>query len=323
MKKLTIILLASLISGYLAAKPKEFISKKEFVEFKSDLSDSIQSLNNKIIEQKKDIKRLEDKNEVKLKDASATIKYLSSLVGSFGVVFTVLTCIIALITLGLPILTYQFGIKPSQKALRDLELNMDSRLEKYLKDNRDKQIEQAFANLQSESTELKSQGLNFLALTHHQGFTDSQMFKIYSLLKKNLYEQATKGQLSFVLSSRKNDYADELFNDKKYLGDPAIKQMALIYFVKTGFENNVGGLRKMIQLSSDKSQEYFSILINVMTYASGDLMKILNNQELIAELDENAIKKLKENYKHYLSAINVTEDEFNGTELNKTINTSA
>ena len=323
MKRISIILLLTLITGFVIAKPNDNISKKEFLELKREFSDSINSLNHKLVELNEKLKVQESANQDKLDNASSTIDYLSNLVGSFGVIFTVLTCIIALITLGLPILTYQFGIKPSQKALRDLEINMDSRLEKYLKDNRDKQIEQAFANLKSESTELKTQGLNFLALTHHQGFTDAQMFKIFSLIKKNIGEQTTKSQLSFVLSSRKNEYADELFNDEKYLEDQAIKQMALIYFVKTGFENNIGGLKKMISISSDKSQEYFSILINIMTYTSSDLLKALNSHELIGELDKQAILKLKENYKHYLKSLNMSEDKFEETELKKAINASA
>ena len=319
MKKITTILISLLITGFAIANDIDNIPKREFLEFKKEFTDSINSLNHKLDESNEKFKIQESANQNRFKDASNMIDYQNNLVGSFGVIFTVLTILIALLTLGLPILTYQFGIKPSQKALRDIEINMDSRLEKYLKENRDKQIEQALANLKSDSTELRTQGLNFLALTHHQGLTDAQMFKLFYLVKKNMGEQSVKSQLSFVLSTRKNEYADELFNDEMYLDDKAIKPMALMYFVKTGFENNISGLKKIMSLSSNKSTEYFNILINIMTYASGDLLKALNCQELISGLDKPAISDLKGIHKHYLKTLNISHDKFEETELYKTI----
>lgn len=322
MKNLTITMLIMLIAGFVTAEQGDQVSKREFNELHNTFSDSIRSMNEKIVELNRLLKIHEVSKLENLNDASNTIDYLNKLVGSFGVIFTILTCIIAIITIGLPILTYQLGIKPSQRALRDLETNMDNRIDSYLKNNRDKQIEQAFSNLTSESTALKSQGINFLTLTHHQGFSDTQMFKIYSLLKRNLNEISMKSQLSFLLATSKNEYADELFNDKEYLGDQTIKQMALFYFVKTGLENNIGGFKKIIQLSSDKHMEYMSILYNTATNSTGDIIKVLESQELIDELGSDALKKLKD-YKQYLSFINISEVKFKETKLYKATNACA
>lgn len=290
------------------------------VELKSFVSDSINRLNQSLVELNGLINVNESKFQNKLENASNTIEYLNNLVGTFGVIFTVLTCVIALITIGLPIITFQFGIKPSRKALRDLEINMDHRLEKYLKDNREKQITQALDNIKSDNQELKNHGLNFLSLTHYQGLSNEQLFTIYSIIKGNITEQTTINQLSYILSTRKNEFADDLFNDKQYLDLPVIKQMALLYFSKMGFDKNISGLKKIINISSDKSHEYFVVLISIMTYSSSDLIKAMNNEELIQELDEQGIIALKDNYKTYLKTLNVSQEEFEHTRLFKRIN---
>jgi hypothetical protein len=130
----------------------------------------IDSLKNHIDEQKNIIN-----------NASNTISYLNSIINSYSVTFSILTIFIAIIALALPIMTYQFGIKPSQKALKELESNMDARLIKYLKEKRNKDIADALANISGGNNERKSQALSYLSITSHEGFTDNQIFQIFQI----------------------------------------------------------------------------------------------------------------------------------------------
>ncbi|WP_461633771.1 hypothetical protein [Labilibaculum euxinus] len=323
MRKIQIIAVLILITGFSNAKPKEFVSKKELFELQTNLTDSIHNLNSQLKELNEKIILQQKQIEIKQKNASGTIEYLSTSVGTFGVIFTVLTCLIAIVTLGLPVLTYQFGIKPSRIALKELEINMDSRLEEYLRNTRNKQIGKAIENLLGENAELKNQGLSFLSLTHHEGFSDEQMFKIYKVFKKYINEQTTKNQLAFVLSSRKNDYADELFTDKQQLEDDVVKTNALMYFAKVGVSENMNGIKALLTNSDDQLRDYFALLAFVNMYSTGDLSNVINSPDIISYLKNETLQNLKTSYISYLGSLNLNESDFKETDLYRAINASA
>jgi hypothetical protein len=291
------------------------IIKIEIENKKSQFSDSLKTLN-------KQIKNLTLENdfqkkqlESKINDASKTIEYLNSLVNSFGQIFTILGIFIAIITLVLPILTYQLGIKPSQKALKDLEVNMDQRLENYLKNSRNKEIENALKNLREGNAELKNQATSFLALTQHEGFSDNQMFQIYTILNKHRDENNVKSQLAFILSTRKNDYAKELFSSDDISKDPVIKQMAYLYYAKIGFKENYEGILKILGSSENQYQEFLALAFNLMQYSSGEVVELFNDETIVDSLSNESLKTMDVQLRNSLISLNLVEELYEKTYL--------
>lgn len=124
-------------------------------------TDSIQKLNQKIdrIEltiNEKVTPLIKERNELKKEIANGhtLIEYQNSIVTSYGQIFTILAILIAIITLIIPLLTYLFGIRPSKKALRDLDKNMNKKLQDYLTNSRNNEIENALENIRKGNTEL-------------------------------------------------------------------------------------------------------------------------------------------------------------------------
>jgi hypothetical protein len=268
--------------------------KKEFDKKITELYDTVKQL-------KQQVQILTDKQEWKnqileerLKQASETISSQNSLFDGFGVLYAIITVVIALIAIALPILTYQFGIKPSQEALKEFENNAEKKMEEFLFKTRNIQIEQAIENLKSQNQELKTNALAFLSLTQHQGFTDQQLYKLFLLLKSNDIDQAIKGTIAFTISNRKSDYATDYFSTA--LKDPKntnIKYAAIRYFTSIGIENYIHIFRDLISDSKDKNTEFITLLGYIFGVNRNSLVTILNDKELIDKLDKNAINSLK------------------------------
>lgn len=237
-----------------------------------------------------------DEQKIIINNASNTISYLNSIISSYGVIFSILTIFIAIIALALPIMTYQFGIKPSQKALKELESNMDARLIKYLSEKRNKDIADALANISGGNNERKSQALSYLSITSHEGFTDNQIFQIFTILNRNLNDNNIKNQLSYILAIRKNEFADQFFNNENNLKDSIIEQMAILYFIKTGFSNNYTGLSCVLNGSADQYNTFIRFLFNLIQSSSKEVKDLINDTTLIDLLSQDTLIKIKQNF---------------------------
>jgi len=251
----------------------------------------------------------------KIDDASQTIGYLNSIINSFGQIFTILGIFIGIIALALPIIMYQFGIKPSQRALKDLEANIDSLLGNYLKKARDKEIDNAISSIKSGTVEQKNKAISYLALTQHEGFTDNQLYKIYSILNRNRNETNIKSQLAFILSSQKSDYAEDFFNEDDIKKDPIIKQMAFLYFTKTGFKNHYSTLTTVINESENQYQDFSTFLFNLSQYSFSDVIELFNDNTFIDNLSVVSLPEMKNDFKITLESLNIPDEIFKNTYL--------
>lgn len=254
-------------------------------------------------------------------EAANTISYLNSVTSTFSNIITFLGILIGIIALVVPFATYQYAVKPSKEALRDLEKYFDNRLEQYLWDNRNKQIDNAILKIKDGSPEEQNQAISYLTFTQSEGLTDAQLFQIYNIIKKNNFAINIKSQLLFILSSRKTDYASELFNSKAINEDPVIKQMAIIYFAKTGYKNNYDGIIHF--LSSNENQEItFNTLIgNLNHYNTSEINDVFNDSKIIDTLTEETLKKLKVSLPLITNEFNHTS-HLEGTYLNEKIKTN-
>lgn len=301
---------------------QEISEKDKITKLRIELLDSVQSVKQVSINNRNEIQKENEDLRKNLDEATNTISYLNSVTSTFSNIITFLGILIGIIALVVPFATYQYAVKPSKEVLRDLEKFFDNRLEQYLWDNRNKQIDNAILKIKNGSPEEQNQAISYLTFTQSEGLTDAQLFQIYKIIKKNNFAINIKSQLGFILSSRKTDYASELFNSKVINEDPVIKQMAMIYFAKTGYKNNYDGIINF--LSSNENQEInFNTLIgNLNQYNTSDINDIFNDSKIVDTLTEETLKKLKVDLPSIIKAYNITFD-LDGSYLNEKIKTDA
>lgn len=283
------------------------------------LSDSLNVL-------KKQLQELKDKhdwkNEVlndRLQQASDTIANQNSLLGGFGVLYTIITIVIALIGIVLPILTYQFGIKPSQDALKEFENNADKKIKDYLKETRQEQIKKSIEYLKGDNVELKGQAVSFLSLTQHEGFTNQELFEFYRLIKSGKLSETHIGTVAYLLGSRVNEYANDIFGDAELLKSNVIKSSAYQYIPKVGFKNFIEPLKRFLTDNTNQYGEFYTLLIFSNMNDANATMEILNNNELVDTLTNETLNTIKNAMKSSLQNIKITEEEYKGTYLYKKI----
>lgn len=287
----------------------------DFGKFKKELFDSLRTLRENVDSLKVALFNNANSLDKKEDDASNTIKYLNSLVGSFGSIFTILGVYIAIIALVLPVLVYILGIRPSQQALKELESNMDKRLDEYISDTRNKQIENALNNIRTGDTDLKNQGLTYITFTQYQGFSKDQWFQIYSIHQTSKNDQGVRSQLAFVLSTHRNDYATELFNSREIIDDPIIKQIAYIYYARTGFKDNYKGIKILFQDADDQTNDFMALATNIQQYASEKLLELINDSTIVDLLTKESLTKIKPALTEVLYASNIDKKDFEDSYL--------
>jgi len=286
----------------------------------SALSDSLVKLNLKISDLSN---KLSWKNEIleeRLKQASDTISNQNSLFDGFGVLYSIITIVITLIAIALPILTYQFGVKPSQDALKDFEANSEKKFETYLNKTRNKQIEQAIENIKSQNQVLKTNATMFLSLTQHQGFTDQQLYKLFMLLKSDEVDQVTKGTIAFAISNRKSDHATNYFTEElKSPKNINVKYAAIRYFANIGIEAYLSVFKDLISNATDKNAEF-----NIVTISAGQANKnavqfLLNDKSIIDQLGDDALRMQKLTIPSLKTSWQLTDEEIDKTYLSEKI----
>ncbi len=275
---------------------------------------TIEDISKKSDSVNKDLEKHEEVLSEKMSDASKTIDYLNSLVNSFSQIFTILGIFIGIITLASPIIIYQFGIKPSQRILKELELNFDTRLSTYLKTAREKEIDAAIENIKTGNTEKKNQAMAYLSLTHHEGLTDQQLFRIYNILKNNISQTNIKSQLAFVLTTNKNEYAESLFDSEESRKDPTIKFMGYLYFAKTGYTNYRSSLAGVINSSENPSSELNTFVSTLSQYSHTDLVDLFNDK-VLTDLIKPSPSFFENDLSSILTSINISEQLYKDSYL--------
>ncbi len=280
----------------------------------STLNNKVDSLNNKI-------KYLEIDLNRRINDSSKTIEYLNSLSNAFGPLFTILAIFIGIITLVLPILTYLFAIRPSQRALKELEQNIDNRLATYLKDSRNKSIDSAIKNLSTGNAEEKSQAISYLNYTHPEGLLKTQLFELFRILKKNPVG-TIKYQLAFILSSRKNEYADEYFAGDQLYDDYSVKTAAFSYFSKIGFSYYKDSICKILSNSPNQQWDIQVLLSSLYQNRNDDIPHFLNSKEIVDTLNENTLIFVKQSFGDLIKQFKIEQRDFENSYLFEKANTT-
>lgn len=278
-------------------------------------SNKIETLNKKVdslIKVQND-KKLEILDE-RIKQATETISNQNSLISSFGTLYTVITIIFALIGVILPILTYQFGIKPSQKALEDFEKNSEKKFNDYLKDNKEREIDNAIENLSNEDLAVKNTAVNFLSLNYHLGISDKQILGIINHLNnKNDIDDTTRGQLYNTISNQKNENVFNYF--KQQLKDVDEKNILIYYAIKSCSFFEYDQYKSELKEYIKKNQNFLTVSTYVQLLAKHHLLNFFNDENIVSILAEVELEQIKSNWKHYLNNWKISETDFQKTKI--------
>ena len=315
MKKIMLInllLLSIITSGYSNIKGENLQPKETSYKALENKVDSLINLQNK----NKDLIY-----EQRIQQASETIANQNSLISGFSTLYTVITIVLALIGISLPILTYQFGIKPSQKALKEFQENADKQIGAFVINNRNKQIEQAILNITSNNPELKNNALNFLSLTAYEGFTNSQIDEMINLLYLENIDPDIKNSIAFTISSKKHPSSTNYF--RKVLEENIQDQFnsAITYFKNINSFDYFDSLKKFIQNSDQQSEDYLFVSIYV-SYQKGEaLLNYLNYKPIVDSLKENSLISLKESINIYNETTwKINDEDFKACYLFQKVN---
>lgn len=267
-------------------------------------------------------------NEIKTKvlenritQATETITNQNSIISSFGNIYTVITIIIALIGVALPILTYQFGIKPSKDALKEFEEKSDAKFGEFLKENIRKQTQNAVEGLNNEDDQVKNKSLEYLLVNKHNTLTKEQIANIIDTIINNNDEIFTL-QLLTLIPCEKNSSLKEYFINYLKTSRSAIKIAECLTFfsnynyfefkdpLKTFITNN-GGVVTFSTICT-----YFADISKV------GFIELLNDKSIIDTFSKENLTFLKsfDFGSNDLERFNLNTEEYQATYLFEKLN---
>lgn len=259
------------------------------------ISASIDNVNNRI-----DEKRLEES----LKSAESTLNKQNYLLVGFDTYYTYLTILIGLLTLGLPILFWIFGIRPARKALKKAKRKFSEHLKEY----RIEQINESIENLKSGNQELITSSVNFvLSLIPSYKFREDQLYKMYMIVKYANVDALTKDNLSYILSRHTYpfcyDYFEYVknFSQKELLGVDGknnLKYYTYLYFIGHLEDKSIitEKLRSLCLSIESKTTAFKTILGWLIPDHSDVFWKLLNHESLINEFSLQECLELKNEF---------------------------
>jgi len=285
----------------------------------------IENLNSKLDSVIKTQKTFKDSVlKLRIEQATETISHQNSIISSFGTLYSIITIIFALLGVALPILIYLFGIKPSQKALKEFEENSVKKFEKFIAENKKNEIDNAINNIKSEDNSIKNNAINFLSLNYHFGFDENQILKILNILNEKNLDENLCNQLNHCISNQKNENVKKYFDD--FLINSKVFDTKFYYCLKfySNYKYEVYNelLKKYILNNIENNQSIlFTISIYLIQFSRTDFNKLINDKSIIDSFDDETNKNLKQSYISYLTSWKMEEKDFQNTYLYKKINT--
>lgn len=270
------------------------------------------------------IERYESRNQIleeRLDQASDTIAGQSSLLGGFGIIYTIITMIIAVLAIALPILNYQFGIKPSREALKEIQSGLDKKFSEFLSQSRETQVDDSITKLADADYTVRQMASSYLSLTQHLGFSEYQLFRLYGFVKKGELDLNTKSLIANFLTSKETSFATSFFIEEMRSQSMDMKHYALKYFIVAGgIARHMDHIVEYVSQSPHKDVAYNGLIANVVSFDVESVLILLNNKELVNVLGEEDLKELRKTSFLYPKIWRIPEEKLEQTYLYKRMN---
>lgn len=262
--------------------------KISLLENKLSLSDSIFGDQIEIITQSLDsmTKNIDDTRlRESIKSSESLINKQNLLIDGFSSIFTILTLLLGLVTLGVPILIYFLSIKPANTALKKAKQKFELEIKNYSNE----QINEAIKNLKSKNHILIINSLNhILSIVPKKKFTEKQIYELYSIAKYENIEINSKESIVFLISNFnfpfcKNYFFDLISEQVVTLKDNNLKNFAFNYLIN--FHKSEKYLLTQINqlvVNSEKKKESILVLLDLLVPDNVDLIwSLLSFEPLI------------------------------------------
>lgn len=257
--------------------------------------------------------------ENRILQATETIANQNAMITSFGTLYTVITIILALIGIVLPILTYQFGIKPSQKALEDFEKNSEKKFNDFLIGSRTREIDNAINNLTDKDSAIRNSAINFLSLNYHTAISEKQLQNIINILENNEdLDDTTISQLYHVMSNQKSGIVKKYFEKNITTANITEDNLFLYYAIKTfsfyPYDTYKNSIKSYIK---NEPEKFLELITYLQATSKKNLSDLINDENIIDELKSDEIKKLKTSIEYYIDDWKDNENVYKKTYLGK------
>lgn len=259
--------------------------------------------------------------EQRMIQATETIANQNAIISSFSTLYTIITIIFALIGIALPILTYQFGIKPSRDALTEFERHSEEKFDKFLSVNKAKEIENAINSLLNEDLAIRNNAINFLALNYHIGFNQGQISKILNIIEQKLLDNTDVNQLHYCISFKRNVEVRNYFGKLLMrLSEKEVTELhyCLKFLVLYGYDNYKDSIRQYVK-NNEGNYWYSTVTAILSQFSKADLFHLLNDEQIFNDLSEEEITNIRDTYKSSSNYLRITTEEFESTYLFKNI----
>lgn len=258
--------------------------------------DSLQKTSDSIAKYKRAQEEIIKKSEKSLTNQGSVITW-------FGVIFTILTILLALATFVIPFISYKYGIKRvrtalialhdrSQEnnnkitnALNELDVTLESKVDRYLENKRQKEIDKYALDLNGEDGNTKEYALNFFNNNWHLNFTEDQLYQLYMYV---ISSEADNRLEPRVFLTKENKYADLIIHKQlNNLRYPKLNYH-LKYIADFGKERFKGVLRRFIFRKGENLESVVYQMVTIQEFGLYNQIRI-DNQEAI-NIIKNTLK---------------------------------
>lgn len=294
------------------------VIKMENTALRKELSrkgDSINFLLSKINSDQQNVEL-----EKSVETGEALIRKQNYLLSGFSTYYTYLTILIGLLTLGLPLLVWIFGIRPARQALKKAKKKFNAHLKEY----RIEQINESIENLKSGNSEIVNSSVNFIiSLIPSYKFRENQLYKMYMISKYENINSNTRENLSFILMNHNYPFCKDYFfsiirDNSESIETSPLKNYSFNYLMK--FHKNETYLLNMLKeliikdINSNKEYNYKKILGWCIPDYTEIFWKLLSFKPLVEEFDSNEINSIFEAFKDRSDIISLESSELRSEE---------
>lgn len=197
------------------------------------------------------------------------------------------------------VLSYLIGYRPLEKAkeeahklLDDVKNNMDKLFSDFTLKNRDKLIDNALSQIETNNTSQKSNAINCLDTYKHDGFNEKQIMRMILLVKKDIRPDFFMPLLSFTESVFSTDFFHEYLKKNPKNGHSTWSCIYAATYDKDEFLNDIA--EYIIQ-----TKNLTGVLASIHSSSQSYLEKVYNNDKLVQNIDsETLINHMSYHDKH-------------------------
>ena len=238
--------------------------------------------------------------------AEQAINSQSSLIDSFGVLYTVITTLIALGSFGI----YFFSIKPiiqqSQKAALDaqeaiINLNkktndfnkivdgkLDERFQFFEEKVNQEKNEQIFNDLLSSFSAQRAIALAQLSVLDSSRIEHKHILKLFDILRNRTFSETDKLLIIEILIQKNTEEVKLFFKSWIYTGvtETDIKYTLFKYYISNDFSEFIEPATRMLLSYASPHMQFKDIAMRWSALGSDFIVKLINNSSFVMQLED-------------------------------------